>query len=500
MKNRFRNYLTLVVLTFTFLAIAQAPQKMSYQSVIRNVAGDLVTNSPIGLRISILKDSPSGIVVYSETMTNTTNENGLLSIEIGGGTPITGTFAGIDWSTGTFFVKTETDPNGGTNYDVVGTSQLLSVPYALYAEKTRNTGKITIFLTDDITDAEAAAQIASELGPNTENIYIQGTNQLTTVDLSGATTLSNIQIDHNDVLTTINLSNVTKIYKHMDINSNPLLTTLNFSSLIHNPSETVITSNETLNSISFSNLTRVNNLSIIQIDNNSQLTSINFNTLDTMSPSGNISIISNVSLSSLSFPQLLHMGQMTIQFNSNLSTINCNSVSTIAGLSIEENDAINNLAFPSLVSGNLNLHVSNLSSLNLNAFENGYLGLFTTKLTSFSLPSFTSGFVDISSNGLLENISLPLLASSEKFTIQNNPQLNSITIPNLTSVSNPDIQLNNNSLLTPQVNYLLNKLVSVAPPSGKNINLMQIPAAPPTGQGLIDKQTLINNGNTVTTD
>ena len=114
-------------------ASAQSPNKMSYQAVIRNTSNALVASSNVGMRISILQTSPSGTAVYVETQTPAPNTNGLVSIEIGGGTVVLGSFATIDWANGPYFVKTETDPSGGTSYSITGTSQLLSVPYALYA-------------------------------------------------------------------------------------------------------------------------------------------------------------------------------------------------------------------------------------------------------------------------------------------------------------------------------------------------------------------------------
>lgn len=116
----------------TAIGYAQAPQKMSYQAVIRNNLDELVTNHAVGMKISILKDAAP---VFVETQTPTSDANGLVTIEIGGGTPVTGTLEGIDWSAGTYFIKTETDPTGGTSYTITGTSQLLSVPYALFAQK-----------------------------------------------------------------------------------------------------------------------------------------------------------------------------------------------------------------------------------------------------------------------------------------------------------------------------------------------------------------------------
>jgi uncharacterized protein (TIGR02145 family) len=117
----------------TASVFAQAPNKMSYQAVIRNNSNALVTNTAIGMRISILQTSSSGTAVYVETQTPTTNANGLASIEIGGGTLVNGNFANINWANGPYFIKTETDPSGGNNYTITGTSQLLSVPYALFS-------------------------------------------------------------------------------------------------------------------------------------------------------------------------------------------------------------------------------------------------------------------------------------------------------------------------------------------------------------------------------
>jgi|WetSurMetagenome_2_1015567.scaffolds.fasta_scaffold03008_7 trimeric autotransporter adhesin len=117
-------------------AFSQAPQKMSYQCVIRNSSGVLVTNQSIGIRITILQGTPLGTVTYQETYSPNpqTNSNGLVTIEIGGGIPVTGTFSSINWASGPYYLKTETDPTGGTSYTIIGTSQLLSVPYALYSK------------------------------------------------------------------------------------------------------------------------------------------------------------------------------------------------------------------------------------------------------------------------------------------------------------------------------------------------------------------------------
>jgi len=118
----------------TLNSYAQSPHKMSYQAVIRNSSFNLVVNAPIGMKVSILQGSATGTAVYVETQTPTTNANGLATIEIGSGTVVTGTIAAIDWTAGPYFIKTETDPAGGTTYSITSTQQLMSVPYALYAK------------------------------------------------------------------------------------------------------------------------------------------------------------------------------------------------------------------------------------------------------------------------------------------------------------------------------------------------------------------------------
>jgi hypothetical protein len=131
MKKR---YTILAFLLITASTFAQAPEKMSYQAVVRDATNTLVTNQSVGMQISILKGGVTETAVYVETQTPTTNTNGLVSLEIGTGTLISGDFTTIDWANDTYFIKTETDPIGGTTYTITGTSQLMSVPYALYAK------------------------------------------------------------------------------------------------------------------------------------------------------------------------------------------------------------------------------------------------------------------------------------------------------------------------------------------------------------------------------
>ncbi|MEA1979518.1 MAG: DUF1566 domain-containing protein [candidate division Zixibacteria bacterium] len=130
--------ITLANLLISSSIFGQSPEKMSYQAVIRDASDNLVTSQPVGMQISILQTSASGTAVYVERHFPTTNANGLVSIEIGTGTVVSGDFTTINWSNGPYFIKTETDPTGGTSYTITGTSQLLSVPYALHAKTAEN--------------------------------------------------------------------------------------------------------------------------------------------------------------------------------------------------------------------------------------------------------------------------------------------------------------------------------------------------------------------------
>jgi hypothetical protein len=132
MKSSFTCFLLAFI---CFNTLAQAPDGFNYQGIARDNQGKELINKSISLRLSILKNSVGGTSVYSETQAKTTNSFGLFTIKVGSGTVISGKFNQIDWSTGLYFLKVEMDVNGGTNYSFMGTSQLLSVPYALMATR-----------------------------------------------------------------------------------------------------------------------------------------------------------------------------------------------------------------------------------------------------------------------------------------------------------------------------------------------------------------------------
>ena len=139
----YKIYATIVALLLSMIVFAQSPEKMSYQAVIRNTENNLVKSQQVGMQISILQNSTDGNVVYTETQAPVTNENGLVSVEIGTGNSVDD-FSTIDWANGTYFIKCETDIEGGTNYTITGVSQLLSVPYALYAKEAEKSSCVSV--------------------------------------------------------------------------------------------------------------------------------------------------------------------------------------------------------------------------------------------------------------------------------------------------------------------------------------------------------------------
>src|SRR4030095_1161262 len=149
-----KKILTVTAILFLWIFMnAQVPQGINYQAVARTADGVIIPTQNIGVRFSILDGSVTGGVLYSETHTVVTNSYGLFTLAIGKGTPVTSTFPSINWASGTDkFLKVEIAPAGGSNYQLQGTTQLLSVPYALYSEKTRLlAGNNTINITNGNT-------------------------------------------------------------------------------------------------------------------------------------------------------------------------------------------------------------------------------------------------------------------------------------------------------------------------------------------------------------
>ena len=225
---------------------AQVPEKMSYQAVIRNGKNALVSNQPIGLRISIIKGAVNGIEVYQEVFHPNpgTNANGLVTAEIGSGTPTLGTFSSIDWANGQYFIQAEIDTTGGTNYTITGTTRLLSVPYALHA-KTAESFSGTISETDpafaawdkdynDLSNKPDLSNYATKDRLNQIITNIDYNNIINKPDLSNSATIDMLNLngtnDYNELINKPDLS----VYATIDmINENGI--SLDYNDLINKP-------------------------------------------------------------------------------------------------------------------------------------------------------------------------------------------------------------------------------------------------------------------------
>ncbi len=145
---------TFAVTLVSLISFGQSPEGFKYQAVVRDVGNSILSNQPVGIQLIIHQGSIGGIAVYTETFAPTTNAYGLVNLEIGSGTTLDN-FSLIDWSNGPYFIETSIDVTGGTSYSVMGTSQLMSVPYALYAKTAEN-------VTNDLID-DADADPTNEL-------------------------------------------------------------------------------------------------------------------------------------------------------------------------------------------------------------------------------------------------------------------------------------------------------------------------------------------------
>ena len=182
MKSNYLRGALLCMLFLSLAAFAQVPQGISYQAIASNSSGTPVVNSNVGIRLSILDNSVSGTMLYEETHTKTTNAQGLFNLVIGQGTVVSGTFAGINWGTNSKFLKVEMDTAGGSNYALVGTTQLLSVPYALTAKTlAMGTGEGITFVSPNGTPYQVTMNDVGQFvttpmtGPFPSNLYLYGT-------------------------------------------------------------------------------------------------------------------------------------------------------------------------------------------------------------------------------------------------------------------------------------------------------------------------------------
>ena len=176
------------IATISLSSFGQAPEGFKYQAVVRDAGNTILNNQAVGMRMTIQQGSIGGTTVYQETFAPTTNAYGLVNLEIGSGTVVSGDFTTIDWANGPYFIETAVDVTGGTSYAVMGTSQLMSVPYALHAKTAEN-------VTNDMVD-DADADPTNEL---------QDWSNLPNIPLDFSDNVDNVDDADNDPLNEIEL-------------------------------------------------------------------------------------------------------------------------------------------------------------------------------------------------------------------------------------------------------------------------------------------------------
>lgn len=189
MRKNILLFLCMCLCTFVYAQADKMPQAISYQAVARDATGKVLTEKSIGVKVEILQGSTSGTVAYSETHKPTSSKTGTITLLIGQGTTSTGTFASIEWGANTYFLKLSMDVAGGSTYKEVSTTQMLPVPFALYAAKAgsvENGGssspiKYIFAANDDPTIYKAlAGKIEEEYGTLTlefDLLYLDGIDQ-----------------------------------------------------------------------------------------------------------------------------------------------------------------------------------------------------------------------------------------------------------------------------------------------------------------------------------
>lgn len=411
-----------------------------------------------------------------------------------------------------------------------------------------NGGKNTLYLSDDITNEEAAAKIAAEAGSNTEVVRIVRCTKLTTVDLSMLTGLNEVYIYADSVLQTVNFGNLQYIDAGFQVDLCPKLATIQVPQLKKvgpgvTADYTIRFENSGITSLSFPSLLKI--IGNVRINSLPLLSSISAPLLTENSLSKQYSnaawpfVIQQCPLlTTVSFPLLANAGQISIN-SVKLNSLNLNSLTTVKSLNVAGSNFLTSVSLPALTTATEVITITNcpiLTTVSMPVLATaGTLGTLNTgvnistnvALASINLSQLTTAeAITINGNTALSSVNISSLAMAGTFSFTNDPQLTSLSFTsltklggangsyvsgctNLTSVSLPllstflngGFSVNQCSLSTSEVNYLLNKFVSLVPNIQWRIfDFRQVVPAPPTGQGIIDKATLIARNNTVNTD
>ena len=165
-----KNFLTLISLLTASIVLSQTPQGFNYQAVIRNSTGQAVTNQSVSVKFNVIQGQPTATPVYVEQHTTNTDDLGTVNLVIGQGTVNSGVFQQIDWSLGSHYLGIEV--NIGSGFVNMGTTQLLSVPYAMYAGKAGSSFGIAINATLENNGGEYSVKVKYRVTPNPDDNYV----------------------------------------------------------------------------------------------------------------------------------------------------------------------------------------------------------------------------------------------------------------------------------------------------------------------------------------
>lgn len=396
--------------------------------------------------------------------------------------------AGVNCTEAGYRVDTGVDDNANGILDAVE----IDNTFYICSGSLVNYGKHTLILAGNVTDEEAAQIIARDLGTATQEIYITQCSNLTTVDLSKLETAISIQIINNSALKTINLGGLKSVASVFTVNNLPELENLNLNSL------------EEYRGVQLGSGTiplHAPNFSITEVEKLTQLSFPSLVTIDWSREEGEGRLyIRGDELISLSLPELAE---------GNIEVISPNLVSFSApkltkGDVYIYSTSLTSLSLPELTEGSIAVGSSNLASFSAPKLTKGYVGI-SGSFTSLSLPELAEGGIGISDSPGLTSVALPKLKVLWGLQITDNPNLASLTLPTLTAFEDEGgysfFNIQGCKLSSVAVNSILANLVQITPAiTSRDITLQMNPAAPPTGQGITDKNTLVANGNNVTTD